>query len=141
MTNPGMLYQMNHALIDKNPFPGLHGCGVVQSLHRDPPFQDIDKLDVLMPVHHLESRISRKALLIYDFQNQIGKICACVQINRIDKTVVFSHDTLSFSFDLAILEYNLAIFRYYIAISCDIIIKRKNSHVKRGTKNYVFPIR
>ena len=135
-----MLYQMNHALIDKNPFPGLHGCGVVQSFYRDTPLQDIDKLDVLMPVHHLESRISRKALLVYDFQNQIGKIRACVQIDRINKTVVFSHDALSF-FDLAISEYNLAIFRYYIAISCDIIIKRKNSHVKRGTKNHVFPIR
>lgn len=56
-------------------------------------FQYIDKLQILVPVHHLKAGIPRIALVVHNFKNQIGKRRTGIQIDGMEEFVLcLSHD-------------------------------------------------
>ena len=55
------------------------------------PWQHIDKLQILVPVHDLKAGISRITVVVYDIEYQVWKVCVLVQVDGIDIVLLFHY--------------------------------------------------
>lgn len=76
-----LLNLMDYIFIDKHSLTSGSHSRTVQCYQFDCPMFDVYELQILMPVHHLKSGISWIAMLIYNIQNQIGKIRVRIEID------------------------------------------------------------
>ena len=90
MTGADSSYQVHHIFIDENGTPTMECYCPGQGYYLDLSFVYVDKLQILVPVHNLKSRISRITVIVRNVQHQIGKIALPIQIDRIDISVSYS---------------------------------------------------
>lgn len=75
---------MHHICVNENALAPGEPETIRQRRHLDLPLQNINKLQILMPVHDLKARVPRIALVVDHMQHQIGEAGLAVQIDRVD---------------------------------------------------------
>ena len=90
-------HKMHHIFIDKDCLSRLYPNGMIECTYFNDSVQYIDKLQVLMPVHDLKSRIPRVGILAYYVKDKVRKIRVDIQIDRVDIIFLFQIH-LPFSF-------------------------------------------
>ena len=76
--------QMDHILIDKNPLALLQLHGAVQGAYFNCPFEKVNELQILMPVHDLKTGIPGIAAVVDYLQHQIWKIGFSIEVYGVD---------------------------------------------------------
>ena len=80
---------VHHLLVDKDCFPCSYRKRPVQGAHLDVPGQQIKKLQIPVPVHYLKAGISGIGPVVDDVQDEVRKIRAAFQVDRLQILFLF----------------------------------------------------